>query len=152
MSLSTFCSYNGLLSCMSGCSTTQDYSSARQQVIALEGGGLSRDGPAFLTPTTVTGKAVGMRYIAQLKLSDFPLYSRDRFSAIGIRLLETKQAHVRAFLQIWDVSKGTITWKAVESLLINLGCNVGQGYHYSPPVPADIFESLLLREERSMSR
>lgn len=167
---------------MSGCSTTQEYSSAKQQIIDLNEGDLSRDGLAFLTPTTVTGKeedkqvfalvftdtlaelrpdiplltlpqtlsainqaglagpyrqmvvnyrdtgifekatlskiseVVGVRYVAQLKLSDFLQYSKGRFSALGIRLLETKQAHVRVFLQIWDVSKGTIAWEAVEEL------------------------------------
>ncbi|MEJ1355695.1 MAG: hypothetical protein RPV21_15510 [Candidatus Sedimenticola sp. (ex Thyasira tokunagai)] len=165
-----------------GCSTTQEYSSAKQQVIDLNEGDLSRNGLAFLTPTTVTGKeedkqvfalvftdtlaemrpdiplltlpqtlsainqaglagsyrqmvvnyrdtgifdkttlskiseTVGVRYVAQLKLSDFLQYSKGRFSALGIRLLETKQAHVRVFLQIWDVSNGTIAWEAVEEL------------------------------------
>ncbi|MEJ1296380.1 MAG: hypothetical protein RPU64_14050 [Candidatus Sedimenticola sp. (ex Thyasira tokunagai)] len=167
---------------LGGCSTTQEYSSAKQQVIDLNEGDLSRNGLAFLTPTTVTGKeedkqvfalvftdtlaemrpdiplltlpqtlsainqaglagsyrqmvvnyrdtgifdkttlskiseTVGVRYVAQLKLSDFLQYSKGRFSALGIRLLETKQAHVRVFLQIWDVSNGTIAWEAVEEL------------------------------------
>ncbi|MET0082950.1 MAG: hypothetical protein ABW079_08030 [Sedimenticola sp.] len=62
------------------------------------------------------GQATATRYIAQLKLADFLQYSKGRFSAMGIRLLETKQAHVRLFLQIWDAHNGSIAWEAVEEL------------------------------------
>ncbi|OOZ35922.1 hypothetical protein [Solemya velesiana gill symbiont] len=62
------------------------------------------------------GEATDTRYIAQLKLSYFLQYSKGRFSAMGIRLFETKQAHVRLFLQIWDAQNGAISWEAVEEL------------------------------------
>lgn len=60
--------------------------------------------------------ATGARYIAQLKLADFLQYSRSRINIMGIRLLETKQANVRVFLQIWDAQDGSIAWEAVEEL------------------------------------
>lgn len=60
--------------------------------------------------------STGMRFIAQLKLSGFEQGSRGRFSALGIRFMETKQANVRIFLQIWDAKKGKIVWEATEEL------------------------------------
>ncbi|MES9845658.1 MAG: hypothetical protein ABW162_05530 [Candidatus Sedimenticola sp. PURPLELP] len=76
-----------------------------------------RDTGIFIKQTLgEIGQVTGVRYVAQLKLSDFLQYSKGRFSAMGIRLLETKQAHVRVFLQIWDVQTGAIAWESVEEL------------------------------------
>ena len=62
------------------------------------------------------GIAVGARYQAQLKLADFKQTTQGRFSAFGLRLFQTKQAHIRLFLQIWDSHAGTIVWEGVEEL------------------------------------
>lgn len=62
------------------------------------------------------GEATGARYLAQLKLQGFEQGSRDRFGILGIRIVETKYAHIRLFLQIWDSQTGTIAWEAVQEL------------------------------------
>lgn len=62
------------------------------------------------------GKATGVRYLAQLQLSDFVQQSKGRFSAFGLRLLQTKEANIRVFLQIWDSVDGSIAWEGTEEV------------------------------------
>jgi hypothetical protein len=62
------------------------------------------------------GEAAGARYLAQLKLQGFEQGSRDRFGIFGIRIVETKYAHVRLFLQIWDSQSGGIAWEGVQEM------------------------------------
>ena len=58
------------------------------------------------------GKATGVRYFAQLKLADFRQRSDQRFGALGFRVIQTQQASIRLFVQIWDVQDGSIAWEA----------------------------------------
>jgi len=60
--------------------------------------------------------ATGARYVAQLKLQDFEQGSRDRFGIFGIRIVETKYAHIRLFLQIWDGRESTIAWEGMQEM------------------------------------
>jgi len=62
------------------------------------------------------GRVTGTRYLAQLKLAGFSQGSTGRFSVFGMRLLETKYAKLRLFLQIWDASDGSIAWEGVQEL------------------------------------
>jgi hypothetical protein len=62
------------------------------------------------------GEATGARYIAQLKLQGFEQGSRDRFGILGIRIVETKYAHIRLFLQIWDSRAGGIAWEGMQEM------------------------------------
>lgn len=62
------------------------------------------------------GTITGVRYLAQLKLSSFNQNSRGRFNLLGLRLLQTKEANVRLFLQIWNSEQGTIVWEGTEEL------------------------------------
>ncbi len=62
------------------------------------------------------GRAIGARYLAQLKLAGFSQGSNERFSALGVRLFQTQQANIRLFLQIWDSKDGTIAWEGAEEL------------------------------------
>jgi hypothetical protein len=62
------------------------------------------------------GGATGARYMAQLKLQGFEQGSRDRFGILGIRIVETKYAHIRLFLQIWDSRDSTIAWEGMQEL------------------------------------
>lgn len=64
------------------------------------------------------GKATGVRYIAQLKLAGFEQDSSGRFSLLGLRVFQTKQANIRLFLQIWDSENGTIVWEGIQELNI----------------------------------
>jgi hypothetical protein len=62
------------------------------------------------------GEATGARYIAQLKLQGFEQGSRDRFGILGIRIVETKYAHIRLFLQVWDARTGGIVWEGLQEM------------------------------------
>ncbi len=62
------------------------------------------------------GKVTGTRYLAQLKLSDFSQNSKARFNLFGFRLLQTKEANIRIFFQIWDSTDGTIAWEGTEEM------------------------------------
>jgi len=62
------------------------------------------------------GEATGTRYLAQLKLAGFTQGSQSRWGFLGIRMIDTKYASIRLFLQIWDSEDGTIAWEGIEEL------------------------------------
>jgi len=62
------------------------------------------------------GEVTGVRYLAQLKLSSFNQNSRSRFSFLGLRVMQTKEANIRLFLQIWDSDSGAIVWEGAEEM------------------------------------
>ena len=62
------------------------------------------------------GGATGTRYVVQLKLQRFEQGSRDRFGVLGIRIVETKYAHIRLFLQVWDSRDSTIAWEGMQEM------------------------------------
>lgn len=62
------------------------------------------------------GTATGARYIAQIKLQEFQQGAKERFGAFGFRIVETRFANVRLFLQIWDSNDGTIAWEGMQEL------------------------------------
>ena len=62
------------------------------------------------------GEVTGARYAAQLKLAGFSQGTQGRFSAFGLRMLETKHATIRLFFQIWDTQEGTIAWEGTQEL------------------------------------
>ena len=64
----------------------------------------------------IVGEATGARYLAQLKLSSFNQYSKGRFSFLGIRMVQTREANIRLFLQIWNSELGAIAWEGTEEL------------------------------------
>ncbi len=57
------------------------------------------------------GEIGQVRYLAQLSLASFEQASRGRFSLIGFRFVDTKQANIRVFLQIWDSQTGSVAWE-----------------------------------------
>jgi hypothetical protein len=61
--------------------------------------------------------ATGVRYIAQLKLQGFQQGAKERFGAFGLRIVETRYANVRLFLQIWDSNDGSIAWEGMQEML-----------------------------------
>ena len=58
----------------------------------------------------------GTRYIAQLNLSGFDQGEKGRFGIFGLRILETKRANLRVFMQIWDAQEGIIAWEGYEEI------------------------------------
>ena len=63
------------------------------------------------------GELAGVRYVAQIKLQGFTQGAKERFGAFGFRLVETRYANVRMFLQIWDAEDGTIAWEGIQETL-----------------------------------
>ena len=62
------------------------------------------------------GKVTGARYLAQIKLSSFNQQSKGRFSALGLRIVQTQEANLRLFFQIWDSQTGAIVWEGTEEV------------------------------------
>lgn len=61
-------------------------------------------------------RVTGVRYLAQLKLGGFRQDSKDRWGALGLRILETKSTTLRLFLQIWDSHDGSVAWEGAEEM------------------------------------
>lgn len=62
------------------------------------------------------GEVTGARYLAQLKLQGFSQGSLSRLGVLGLRIMMTKYATLRLFLQIWDADEGAIVWEGIEEL------------------------------------
>jgi hypothetical protein len=62
-------------------------------------------------------EATGARYIAQIKLQGFQQGAKERFGALGVRIVETRYANVRLFLQIWDGNDGSIAWEGMQEMV-----------------------------------
>jgi hypothetical protein len=62
------------------------------------------------------GSAVGVRYMAQLKMADFRQEAKGRFSVFGLSLVQTQAANIRLFLQVWDTQDGSIVWEGNNEL------------------------------------
>ena len=69
----------------------------------------------------------GTRYIAQLNLSGFDQGEKGRFGIFGLRVLETKRANLRVFLQIWDTQEGMIAWEGYEEMNFSTETYTEQG-------------------------
>lgn len=61
-------------------------------------------------------RVTGTRYLAQLKLGGFRQESKSRWGMLGIRIIETKSASLRLYLQIWDGENGLIVWEGGQEL------------------------------------
>lgn len=62
------------------------------------------------------GEEGRVRYLAQLSLADFQQQGRSRFSFLGLRLFDTKQANLRVFMQVWDSLSGAVAWEGSVEL------------------------------------
>jgi hypothetical protein len=62
--------------------------------------------------------ASSSRYVAQLKLAGFRQNSSGRWGFLGVRLVDTRSASLRLFLQIWDSVDGSIVWEGAEELTL----------------------------------
>jgi hypothetical protein len=70
-------------------------------------------------PLRQFSQITGSRYLAQLKLEGFRQESKDRLGIFGLRLVETKSADVRVYLQIWDGQTGSIVWEGTEEMIVS---------------------------------
>lgn len=62
------------------------------------------------------GMVTGARYLAQIKVQGFGQSAKERWGALGLRIVETKTAGVRLFFQIWDSRDGSVAWEATQEL------------------------------------
>lgn len=63
------------------------------------------------------GRVTRSRYLAQIQLQEFREEAKERFGTFGIRIVETRIARVRLFLQIWDSLDGAIAWEGMEEIV-----------------------------------
>ena len=61
-------------------------------------------------------KRLQARYLLQLKLANFRQDTNSRFGLLGLRLVDTKLANIRLFVQIWDGQSGGIVFEAIQEL------------------------------------
>lgn len=62
------------------------------------------------------GEVGEVRYVAQLSLAGFTQWSSGRWSLLGVHLLDTEQANLRIFIQIWNVEDATVAWEGSAEL------------------------------------
>jgi hypothetical protein len=62
------------------------------------------------------GDVANVRYLAQLSLAGFKQGGTRRFGVFGLRMVETKQATMRVFMQIWDSDTGIVAWEATQEV------------------------------------
>jgi hypothetical protein len=60
-----------------------------------------------------------MRYLVHLKLLTFGQGAKERFGTLGLRIMETKFAHLRLFMQVWDTSDGSIALEAMQEIRVS---------------------------------
>jgi len=54
--------------------------------------------------------AVGARYVFQPRLAYFSQHMTERWSFIGVRIMETRSSVMRLTLQLWDANNGELVW------------------------------------------
>lgn len=86
------------------------------------------------------GEISGARYLAQLSLADFQQQSRGRFSFLGLRMVDTKQANMRVFVQLWDSTTGGVVWEGSGEL--------NYAYESAAENPAPFLEAASLAARR----
>lgn len=89
----------------------------------------------------------GTRYIAQLNLSGFDQGEKGRFGIFGLRVLETKRANLRVFLQIWDTQEGVIAWEGYEEMNYSTETYTEQGITFYD-IARQIAENMVARIPR----
>ncbi len=62
------------------------------------------------------GAELNSRYLLQLNLANFKQETNNRFGVLGFRLVDTKLANIRLFVQIWDTQTGNIAFEAIQEI------------------------------------
>jgi hypothetical protein len=86
------------------------------------------------------GEVGAVRYLGQLSLAEFQQGSRGRFNFLGLRLVDTKQAAMRIFLQIWDTETGAVAWEG--------SAEVSYSYETAAEDPAPFLKAAALAAAR----
>ncbi len=56
------------------------------------------------------GRAAGAEYLIHLRLTSFDQFAAIRLNLLGLRTIDSQQAKIRLFVQIWHTGHGTIVW------------------------------------------
>ena len=62
------------------------------------------------------GAELNARYLLQLNLANFKQETNNRFGVLGYRMVDTKLANIRLFVQIWDTQTGNIAFEAIQEI------------------------------------
>jgi hypothetical protein len=89
------------------------------------------------------GAVSNVRYLAQLSLGGFMKASTNRFGFI-VRMVETKQANIRVFIQIWDSYTATVAWEG--------GIEMNYAYETSKEMPVTFHDVAQLAAEELFTR
>jgi hypothetical protein len=90
------------------------------------------------------GDVGDVRYLAQLSLSGFDQTGFKRLGFLGLRLVETKQANIRVFIQIWDSHTASVAWEG--------GTEMNYAYETSREMPVTFNHVARLAAERLFSQ
>jgi hypothetical protein len=71
-------------------------------------------------------QAGGVRYLAQLKLSQMQQGSRGRLGLLGLSILNTQYASIRLSLQVWDSVDGSIAWEGIDEVTMAIDTGLEQ--------------------------
>ena len=90
------------------------------------------------------GEVGGVRYVAQLSLASFVQKSSGRFSFLGLHVLDTEQANMRMFIQIWDIENAAVAWEG--------GAELNYAYETGAEMPVTFSDVTRLAAERLFAR
>jgi len=90
------------------------------------------------------GEVGDVRYLAQLSLSGFDQTGFKRLGFLGLRLVVTKQANMRVFIQIWDTQTASVAWEG--------GTEMNYAYETSKEMPVTFNHVAQLAAERLFSQ
>jgi len=71
-------------------------------------------------------QAAGVRYLAQLKLSQMQQGARGRLGLLGLSILNTQYASIRLSLQVWDSRDGSIAWEGIDEVTMAMDTGLEQ--------------------------
>ena len=80
--------------------------------------GFGRTGILERERLTRIGAALGSRYVMQPGLAEFSVGLFDKFEIWGIKIIRTRIATLRLWLQIWEAPTGHLLWERTGELTI----------------------------------
>jgi hypothetical protein len=81
--------------------------------VAARGGILDRDRLRRI------GAALGSRYVLQPGLAEFSQTLHDKFEFAGLKMVRTRLAGLRLWLQLWDAQTGHLLWESTGEVTVS---------------------------------
>jgi hypothetical protein len=92
------------------------------------------------------GAALGSRYVLQPGLAEFSQTLVDKFEFAGLKMLRTRMAALRLWLQLWDAQSGHLLWESTGEVTVSAPV-VAQGSTVSLDAIAQGLWSTMLKDE-----